>query len=112
MAAEAKTRLDSEAALARQELQGQKPQLARERLPASYADERCRTQLTIQRFTAIAMTMVVPALALANEEAHFGEHGHGGLDQTAIIASIVNFVALMLLLSHLFKDKMRSYHSA
>jgi F-type H+-transporting ATPase subunit b len=55
-----------------------------------------------------AVALGAPALALANEEAH-GGHAEHGWDQTAITASVLNFVILLLLFVYLFRDKLNAF---
>lgn len=65
---------------------------------------------SIQRLAAVGLALAMPALALANEEAH-GAHGaeHGAWDTGAITASIVNFVLLIALFVYLFKDSLGKF---
>ena len=63
----------------------------------------------IHKIAAIGLTLAAPALALANDEAHGGHGEHGAWDQTALIASVVNFVLLIMLFTWLFKDKLGAF---
>jgi len=64
---------------------------------------------TIHKLAAVALTLAAPALALANEEAHEAHGGEHGWDQTALIASGVNFVILIGLFVYLFRDSLNKY---
>jgi F-type H+-transporting ATPase subunit b len=66
---------------------------------------------SIKRIAAITCSLVLPALALAQDAAEHGghgEHGEHGWDVTGIVASLVNFVLLIALFVYLFKDKVQS----
>jgi F-type H+-transporting ATPase subunit b len=66
------------------------------------------------RVVPFALCLCVPVLAFAldgevHEEAHGGEHGEHGWDNTALIASFLNFFILIGVFVHLFKDKINSF---
>lgn len=63
---------------------------------------------SIHRLAALLVTLAVPALAFATEEAH-GDHGEHGWDTTGLIASGVNFVLLISLFVYLFRSSLNSF---
>jgi F-type H+-transporting ATPase subunit b len=70
------------------------------------------------RFAApLIACLTLPALAFAldvdaHEEGHGGEHGEHGWDQTALIASFVNFFILLFIFVKLGKDKIAAFLKA
>jgi F-type H+-transporting ATPase subunit b len=72
-----------------------------------------RTKHWLSRALPFAVCLGVPMLAFAldgevHDEGH-GEHGEHGWDNTALIASFVNFFILLFVFVHLFKDKLQSF---
>jgi F0F1-type ATP synthase membrane subunit b/b' len=64
---------------------------------------------SMKRLLTVAFALCAPALALADEAAEHGGHGEHGWDTTAITASLVNFVLLIVLFTYLFKDKLSAF---
>lgn len=61
---------------------------------------------SMQRLWFTALSLALPAIAFAEEEAH---HGHGEWDTSSIAASFVNFVLLIALFVWLFKDGLNKF---
>lgn len=68
-----------------------------------------------KRALPFAAALLVPALCFAmdgevhEEAAGHGEHGEHGWDNTALIASFVNFAILIGVFVYLFKDKLNTF---
>jgi F-type H+-transporting ATPase subunit b len=61
---------------------------------------------SIKRIWLVAATLLVPALALANEGETHAEHAW---DTTALVASVVNFVVLVAVLVYLGRAKLNAF---
>lgn len=65
---------------------------------------------SFKQLSVLAVALCAPLVALADEAAEHGAaHGEHGWDQQALIASIVNFIILLVLFTVLFRSKLQAF---
>lgn len=64
---------------------------------------------SLKQLLAVAVALMLPVLAFAEEATEHGAHDEHAWDQTALIASFVNFAILIAVFVWLFKDKLKTF---